>query len=75
MNKPKCANCKSDLHVAASGYIRRNIKADGTTGYMIMGQEDGIEEFLICSHMKCNTRFELKKLENGKLIRGKQLEG
>jgi len=72
-NKPKCGKCGNELHAVASGYIRRSIKADGTLGYMLLGQEDGRESFLICSHMKCNTRYEMIALENGKIVRGKEV--
>ncbi|MGP9042120.1 hypothetical protein [Cytobacillus kochii] len=58
----------------SSGYLRRTIKADGTAGYMIIGQEDGKEEFLICSHVKCNARYEIKVMDNGKIVRYREIQ-
>lgn len=74
MMKPKCAKCKADLQLVASGYMRYQIRPDGTQGYMFMGQPDGREEFLICGHVKCNARYAVQRLENGKILRGKYIE-
>lgn len=71
--KPKCTKCTSDLHLIASGYMRYSIKHDGTRGYMFMGQPDRKDEFLICSNVKCNTRFEIRRTGEGLIFRGSVL--
>ncbi|MED3571940.1 hypothetical protein [Cytobacillus praedii] len=72
-HKPKCTDCGSDLQIAERGYIRRAIKHDGTAGYMISGESDNTDNFLICSHVKCNARYELRRISNGKIIRGNRV--
>lgn len=69
MNKnPKCT-CGMNLHLVESGYMRYNIRPDGTKGHMFMGQPDNKEKFLICGNIKCNKQFKLWQNEGGKLFR------
>lgn len=72
--KPKCGNCRYDLHLIQSGLMRYHIKMDGTTGPMFMGTPDQVEKFLVCSHTRCNTQYEARFMDSGQIIRGNLIE-